>query len=88
MRTIKLEELKASDLKHYQRIMAVTTDSAYCLELWDSKRLPPFVSADSHAPLSPGDLYIEVSSLDDVGIAAAKEKISVLDDFPQSRIVN
>lgn len=86
MKTILLDELTVADLKHYQRILAVPPGGIYGREIWDSRRLAPMVAADHHAPLNPGDLYIEVESEQD--IAAAIAKIESLDDFPESRIVH
>lgn len=86
MRTIRLDELTAADLKHYQHILAAPPGGIYGLEIWDSRRLLPMVAAENPAPLNPGDLYIEVQSEQD--IAAAIAKIESLDDFPVSRIVH
>lgn len=86
MRTIRLDELTAADLKHYQRILAVEPGGIYGREIWDSRRLAPMMAADYPATLLPGDLYIEVESEQD--IAEAIKMIERLDTAGQSRIVH
>lgn len=86
MKTIRLDELTAADLKQYQHILAVAPGGFYGLVIWDSKRMLPMVAWDHPGTLSPGDLYIEVESEQD--ISAARAKIESLDDSPISRIVH
>ena len=70
------EELTSSDLRHYQTIRATCTSGF--VEIWDSKRLVPFVSADTEGALIE-DLDVLVPALDARSVAALQDRIAGLE---------
>jgi hypothetical protein len=86
MDILKVEELTDQHLKEYWSIFAIDDKEDFAREIWNSRRLLPFVSAQ-HEGTMVKQLYVRVPSLDDAGIEHAIRHLREIDFVSRDRTV-
>jgi len=83
---LKPEELTPQHLDDNWSILAVDDAMEFAREIWNSRRLLPFVSQDLPGTMT-SRLYVHVPSLDDEGVRHAVSKLRQIDPSKFDRIV-
>ena len=80
-------EINAAHLDRYWSVLAVSEQEDVSREVWNSRRLLPFLNADSPATLVE-HLYVRVRSLDDSDLSPLLKALEAADPMGGRRLLS
>ena len=86
MDCLNIEDLARDHLLHYWKIYAYVPGDDFCREVWSSRRLLPFTSAQG-AATNITRLYVKVDNLNNDGIDPLIRKLEEIDPIADDRII-